>query len=99
MVRHKRGKYALGIHDFKHALSLEQSDTAAATTANVNAIQALLDKSMSKYEEVEGKLYSDNTNDNSDTTASGTTTNDTQVCVNILYTAVVVCNVSELVRW
>jgi hypothetical protein len=88
-VRHKRGKYALAIHDFKHALSLVQSDTTTtaattATSANVTAIQALLDKSMSKYEEVEGKPYStnndsnDNNNDNNNDNTSNST--DTQVC-------------------
>eukprot|EP00953_Heterococcus_sp_UTEX-ZZ885_P036755 18913-Heterococcus_DN1.PRE.3 len=79
MVRHKRGKYALAIHDFRHALSLEQSDTTtAATAANANAIQALLDKSMSKYEEVEGKAYRENTNDNSGTAVNSATTTNTQ---------------------
>jgi hypothetical protein len=93
MMRHKRGKYALAIHDFKHALSLEQSDTTtAATTANANAIQALLDKSMSKYEEVEGKPYSDDSsNDSTDTAVNTATTNDTQVRTEIICTSHIVC--------
>jgi hypothetical protein len=89
MVRHKRGKYALAIHGFKHALSLEQSDTTtAATAANANAIQALLDKSMSKYEEVEGKPYSDMSNE---TAANSATTIDNQVHFEIICTDHVVC--------